>query len=57
MEIPDKLPPEERKKLNRLIREGGISWNQFVNQMRNGLFDHERQAVRKKYKQLLKGEK
>ncbi|WP_164491703.1 hypothetical protein [Staphylospora marina] len=54
MKLPDRLPPEERKRLNRLVREGRITWNQFVNRMRNGWFDQERMLLKSKYQKWLK---
>ncbi|MBH8605380.1 hypothetical protein [Thermoactinomyces sp. CICC 10522] len=47
------LPPEERKRLNKLYREGSISRKQFMQKMKNGFFDHERLAVKEKFTRLM----
>jgi 6-phosphogluconate dehydrogenase len=54
MEWIRKLPPEERKRLNKLYREGMISRKQFMQKMKNGFFDHERLAVKEKFIKLIR---
>ncbi|WP_168188851.1 hypothetical protein [Thermoflavimicrobium daqui] len=49
----DWVPKKVRHELNRLYRMGEISKKQLMDQMKNGLFDHERLAVKKKLKRLL----
>ncbi len=47
------VPEEVRKELNRLYREGAIDRKQLMHRMKNGLFDHERLAVKEKFKKLI----
>jgi hypothetical protein len=54
MDLIHKLPVEERRRLNRLYREGSITRRQFVHLMRNGLFDDERLQVKEKYLRFVK---
>jgi len=53
MEEIHKLPVEERRRLNKLYREGAISRKQLMQRMKNGLFDHDRLAVKEKFKKFL----
>lgn len=55
MEEIHKLPVEERRKLNKLYREGAITRKQLMQRMKNGLFDHERLAVKEKFNRLVNG--
>lgn len=54
MEQMPKLPVDERRRLNRLYREGSISRKQFIHLMKNGLFDDERLQVKEKYLRFIK---
>jgi hypothetical protein len=54
MEWLRKLPLEERKRLNKLYREGAISRKQLMRKMKNGLFDHDRLAVKDKFMKCIK---
>ncbi|KYQ87936.1 MULTISPECIES: hypothetical protein [Thermoactinomyces] len=45
---------EERKKLNRMYREGLLSREELMEKMKNGLFDHERLKVKRKFVKLFK---
>lgn len=45
---------EERKKLNRMYREGLLTREEFMEKMKNGLFDHERLKVKQKFIKLFK---
>ncbi|SEN30528.1 hypothetical protein [Lihuaxuella thermophila] len=47
------VPEEVRKELNRLYREGVITRKQLMKRMKNGLFDHERLAVKEKFEKLI----
>jgi hypothetical protein len=47
------IPQKVRHELNRLYRMGEISKKQLMEEMKNGLFDHERLAVKKKWEKLL----
>ncbi|AUS08922.1 hypothetical protein C1X05_08730 [Laceyella sacchari] len=49
-----KLPVEERRRLNRLYRKGSITRKQFMQLMKNGLFDHERLEMKRKYLEFIK---
>ncbi|MBA4496372.1 hypothetical protein ACFO25_02355 [Paenactinomyces guangxiensis] len=46
----EKVPEEVRRELNKLYREGAITRKQLMQRMKNGLFDHERLAVKEKFK-------
>ncbi|SFJ15175.1 hypothetical protein [Thermoflavimicrobium dichotomicum] len=47
------VPKKVRHELNRLYRMGEITKKQLMDQMRNGLFDHERLAMKKKLEKIL----
>jgi len=46
---PERVPQKERRHLNKLYREGTISRKQLMDKMKNGLFDHERLAIKEKF--------
>lgn len=49
----EKVPEHVRKELNKMYREGTITRKQMMQRMKNGLFDHERLAVKEKFMKLM----
>lgn len=47
---------EERKKLNKMYREGLLTREELMEKMKNGLFDHERLKVKQKFIKLFKSD-
>jgi hypothetical protein len=47
------IPESVRRKLNQLYREGKITKEQLMEKMRNGWFDSERKALRRRFEELM----
>ncbi|MBA4603631.1 hypothetical protein [Thermoactinomyces mirandus] len=45
---------EERKKLNKMYRDGELTREELMEKMKNGLFDHERLKVKQKFLKLIR---
>lgn len=45
---------EERKKWNKMYRDGELTREELMEKMKNGLFDHERLKVKQKFLKLIR---
>ncbi|MGA8942344.1 MAG: hypothetical protein WB502_06435 [Thermoactinomyces sp.] len=45
---------EERRKLNKMYRDGELTREELMEKMKNGLFDHERLKVKQKFLKLIR---
>lgn len=54
MDNLDHLSEKVRHELNKLYRNGDITKKQFMEQMKNGWFDHDRLKIKDKFQKWIK---